>query len=127
MIKHQIPRRVLRMKQLIEKVGYARSTIHQLVKEGRFPAPFKLTPDGRAVGWFEETIDNWQQEMLNASCSAKSEGNAMTELDQRLSSSASALAKEIVGWIEADIQENEIDPSEWVNDLYQYLKGICDG
>jgi hypothetical protein len=51
----------------------------------------------------------------------------MTELDQRLSSSAPALANEIVGWIEKDIEENELDPSEWINDLYQYLKGICDG
>ena len=28
---------------------------------------------------------------------------------------------------EKDIEENELDPSEWINDLYQYLKGICDG
>ena len=68
MTVHQIPRRVLRMNQLTEKVGYARSTIYLLVKEGRFPAPFRLTPNGRAIGWFEETIDNWQQEMLRNVC-----------------------------------------------------------
>ena len=47
------------MKELTEKVGYARSTIYLLVKEGRFPAPFRLTPNGRAIGWLEETIDQW--------------------------------------------------------------------
>ena len=59
MTVHQIPRRVLRMNELTEKVGYARSTIYLLVKEGRFPAPFRLTPNGRAIGWLEETIDQW--------------------------------------------------------------------
>ena len=53
--------RVIRMKELVSKVGYARSTIHALIKEGRFPEPFKLVPNGRANGWLEETIDKWMQ------------------------------------------------------------------
>ena len=51
--------RVIRMKELVSKVGYARSTIYALIKEGRFPPPFKLSPDGRAIGWSEETINEW--------------------------------------------------------------------
>jgi predicted DNA-binding transcriptional regulator AlpA len=27
-----------------------------LIKQGRFPAPFRLTEGGRAVGWFEDEI-----------------------------------------------------------------------
>ena len=57
--------RVIRMKELVSKVGYARSTIHALIKEGRFPEPFKLVPNGRANGWLEETIDNWMHERAN--------------------------------------------------------------
>ena len=57
--------RIIRMKELVSKVGYARSTIHALIKEGRFPEPFKLVPNGRANGWLEETIDNWMQERAN--------------------------------------------------------------
>ena len=50
------------MNELVDKVGYAKSTIHALVRDGRFPSPFKLTPNGRAIGWFENTIDQWLQE-----------------------------------------------------------------
>ena len=51
--------RIIRMRELIDKVGYAESTIYALIKEGKFPAPFKLTPGGRANGWFENTIDQY--------------------------------------------------------------------
>ena len=61
MIKHE-SLRIIRMRELVSKVGYARSTIHALIKEGRFPAPFKLVPNGRANGWLEDTIDKWMQE-----------------------------------------------------------------
>ena len=54
--------RIIRMNELVHKIGYAKSTIYGLVKEGRFPQPFRLLPDGRAKGWFEETIDQWLQE-----------------------------------------------------------------
>lgn len=53
----RISGRIIRMRDLIEKVGYAESTIYALVKDGKFPAPFKLTPGGRVNGWFEHTID----------------------------------------------------------------------
>ena len=51
MTEHGSSLRVIRMKELVSKVGYARSTIHALIKEGRFPEPFKLVPNGRANGW----------------------------------------------------------------------------
>jgi prophage regulatory protein len=51
--------RTLRMKDLPDKVGLRPSTIYALVAQGRFPAPFKLLPGGRAVGWLEATIDDW--------------------------------------------------------------------
>ena len=58
--------KIIRMNELVNEVGYAKSTIHALAKDGQFPAPFKLTPNGRAIGWFEETIDQWLQEMARA-------------------------------------------------------------
>lgn len=51
--------RTLRMKDLPEKVGLRPSTIYALVAQGKFPAPFKLLPGGRAVGWLETTVDDW--------------------------------------------------------------------
>ena len=59
MTEHGSSLRVIRMKELVSKVGYARSTIYALIKEGHFPKPFKLVPNGRANGWFEETINEW--------------------------------------------------------------------
>ena len=51
--------RVLRMKDLPQKVGFQPSTIYELVSDGKFPPPFKLVPGGRAAGWLESTIDAW--------------------------------------------------------------------
>jgi len=60
--------RILRMQELVNKVGYAKSTIYGLVKEGKFPPPFKLTPGGRANGWFEHTIDEYLHEREQEKC-----------------------------------------------------------
>jgi len=49
--------RILRMKDLPRKVGFQPSTLYELIAAGRFPAPFKLVPGGRASGWLESTID----------------------------------------------------------------------
>lgn len=57
--------RVLRMKDLTDKVGYKPSTIYDLISKGQFPAPMKLVPNGRAIGWFESTVDEWLWEIAN--------------------------------------------------------------
>ena len=51
--------RIVRMKDLPSKVGFQPSTIYGLIAEGKFPAPHKLVPGGRAAVWFESTIDAW--------------------------------------------------------------------
>ena len=51
--------RIIRMKDLPSTVGFQPSTIYGLIAEGKFPAPHKLVPGGRAAGWFESTIDAW--------------------------------------------------------------------
>ena len=45
-------------------MGYARSTIHALIKED-VSRTFKLVPNGRANGWLEKTIDKWMQDRAN--------------------------------------------------------------
>lgn len=61
--------RILRMKDLPAKVGFAPSTIYELVAKGEFPKPFKLMPGGRAAGWLESTVDEWLRQ-----CSIESDG-----------------------------------------------------
>ncbi len=52
--------RILRLKQVLDRVGISRAQLYMLKKDGRFPQNFSLSgPSGRAVGWLESDIDNW--------------------------------------------------------------------
>ncbi|ALK92685.1 Prophage CP4-57 regulatory protein (AlpA) [Limnohabitans sp. 103DPR2] len=51
--------RVVRMQEVTERVSLAPSTIYGLVQTGKFPAPFKITPGGRAAGWLLGDIEGW--------------------------------------------------------------------
>jgi predicted DNA-binding transcriptional regulator AlpA len=52
-------RRIIRMAQLREKFPLSESHIYSLIKQGLFPKPFPLVPGGRAVGWYEDTVDDY--------------------------------------------------------------------
>jgi prophage regulatory protein len=56
--------RILRMKQLLEKIPFTASHIYGLIKEEKFPRPFHLIPNGRAKGWHESVIDQWIAENM---------------------------------------------------------------
>jgi prophage regulatory protein len=57
---HQAPsRRILRMRDICQKMGLSPSTVHDLVARGVFIKPFTLIPGGRAVGWLEVDVDQW--------------------------------------------------------------------
>jgi prophage regulatory protein len=49
--------RILRLPQVIEKVGHSGMHIWRLEKAGRFPLRVKLGPN--SVGWIAEEIDEW--------------------------------------------------------------------
>lgn len=57
-------RRALRRKDVIQKTGLSRTTIHNLEKRGNFPAHFLLTP--RCAAWFEDEIDSWLNDRRGA-------------------------------------------------------------
>ncbi|MGE6164432.1 Prophage CP4-57 regulatory protein (AlpA) [compost metagenome] len=63
------PIKVLRIKDLISKVGMARSTIYDRVNpkspryDSTFPKPIKLGLS--AVGWLEHEIDAWVENLIN--------------------------------------------------------------
>ena len=52
-------RRILRMRDICQKLGLCPSTVHDLVARGIFIRPFTLIPGGRAVGWLEVDVDQW--------------------------------------------------------------------
>lgn len=49
--------RILRMRDLRERLGLSASHLYALMAAGRFPKPFPIIPGGRATGWLESTID----------------------------------------------------------------------
>jgi prophage regulatory protein len=49
--------RVLRLKEVCERVGLKRSSVYLAMSKGRFPSPIRLGE--RAVGWRESTITGW--------------------------------------------------------------------
>ncbi len=53
----QSPTRLIRLKEVQNRVGLGRSTIYRWMAEGSFPKPVRL--GGHAVAWVLEDIDQW--------------------------------------------------------------------
>lgn len=49
--------RILRLPEVINKVGLGRGAIYKLIKKNEFPAPVKLT--SRSSGWADNAINKW--------------------------------------------------------------------
>ncbi|GJL85390.1 MAG: hypothetical protein DHS20C02_11650 [Micavibrio sp.] len=48
---------ILRLPEVLEPTGMARSSIYLWIEEGRFPKQVSL--GARSVGWLESEIDAW--------------------------------------------------------------------
>ncbi len=57
--------KILRLPDVIDRVGFSRSTIYDFVSKGRFPAPVRIGI--RAVGWLESEIEAWVQTKFDTS------------------------------------------------------------
>ena len=55
----------LRLPQVMERTGFARSTIYLLMSKGSFPKSVKAGT--RMVAWLESEIDNWLEDKVNLS------------------------------------------------------------
>jgi prophage regulatory protein len=55
---------ILRLPRVKERCGLGRASIYAGVKNGTFPAPFKLGE--RAVGWLASSVDAWIQSRVQA-------------------------------------------------------------
>jgi prophage regulatory protein len=59
------PKSFLRMPALRLRVPFGKSTIYQMVQEGSFPAPRRIS--ARASAWLEDEIDQWIEDRLTSS------------------------------------------------------------
>jgi prophage regulatory protein len=57
-----LPTRILRLPEVISRVGLKRASIYQYISIGAFPRSVSLGP--RAVGWIEREIDVWLAERI---------------------------------------------------------------
>ena len=55
--------RFLRLPAVMERTGYGRSTIYEMIGAGNFPAPVHLGP--RAVAWLESEVETWMQDRID--------------------------------------------------------------
>lgn len=59
----QSPRRILRLPEVKAVSGLGRTTIYELMKEGRFPKARRIAGTN-AVGWDSLEVDAWQAKQL---------------------------------------------------------------
>ncbi|OAN88970.1 hypothetical protein A8B84_10350 [Marinobacter sp. EhC06] len=52
--------RILRRPEVISMVGLRTTKLYELIAEGRFPKPIKLSV--RSVGWLESEVQAWIKE-----------------------------------------------------------------
>lgn len=67
-IRNQRPQkreRLLRLKEVQERVGLCGSHIYNLIREGRFPPPIKLL-GGRRSAWIDSEVSIWIDEQIEA-------------------------------------------------------------
>jgi len=55
--------KLIRIKEVMNRTGLARSTIYKYISEERFPQPTKLGP--RTVAWVESEIENWINSLIS--------------------------------------------------------------
>lgn len=61
--------RILRMKDVTEKIGLGKTTLYKMIEQGRFPRPFPLNGSEvltSPVGWLESDVDAWILERHSA-------------------------------------------------------------
>lgn len=48
---------ILRLRKVLERTGFSRSTLYLRIAAGSFPRPISL--GGRSVGWVDSEVDAW--------------------------------------------------------------------
>ncbi len=76
-----MPRKILRLPNVLDRTGLSRSTVYQRVMEGRFPRPVSL--GARAVGWIETEVDEWIARQIEASREIRSQRAGVNRLSSR--------------------------------------------
>lgn len=63
------PHRMLRLRQVLDRVGLSRATIYNRIAAGTFPKAINL--GGQSVGWLESEVIDWLEARIAASPGGK--------------------------------------------------------
>ncbi len=55
--------RLIKLKEVIQKTSLGRSTIYELMTDGRFPKQVSL--GAKSVAWLESEVDDWIMERIS--------------------------------------------------------------
>jgi prophage regulatory protein len=55
--------KILRLNQVIAKIGVSKSGLYVLIQQGLFPRPIELGP--RSRGWIEYEIEAWIEQRIS--------------------------------------------------------------
>jgi prophage regulatory protein len=67
--------RMIRLTQVMDKIGMGRSWVYQAMNEGKFPRP--ITFGGRAIAWIESEVDGWLESQVEASRKSKNTNQSL--------------------------------------------------
>ncbi len=56
--------KLIKLKQVMDCTGLARSTVYKFMADGQFPKPVKL--GSKMVAWVESEVSAWIQERVSA-------------------------------------------------------------
>ncbi len=76
-----MPRKILRLPNVLDRTGLSRSTVYLRVTEGRFPRPVSL--GARAVGWIETEVEEWIARRIEVSRTIRSQRSRVNPLSSR--------------------------------------------
>lgn len=69
--QHQsVTSRLVRLPEVLKRVGWSRSQLYKQIERGRFPRPARLSE--RTVAWLEADIDQWIEERVRESLGGES-------------------------------------------------------
>jgi prophage regulatory protein len=60
---YSIPRRALRLPQVVECTGLSKTHIYRLMQRGQFPVPARLSE--RVVAWDSVAVNTWLSERFS--------------------------------------------------------------
>ncbi len=55
-------KRLIRLNEVETKIGFKKSKIWQMIKDGEFPAPIRISTT--KVAWLESDVDAWIDKMV---------------------------------------------------------------